>query len=288
MQHRGWSGAWTPWQGVVTPQGWELGATVELMNCVAVTLSQQFFHCMKWNEGMSDCSYPSSTWKRGNCKKALREEEFWGRWQTSWEDITDFWGRFGKQSLSFVPEGQLLDELHMLVYTEWFRRKLRTLSRVVPQFNVFALGLCYSQYLHMYCSQCRTESLHLQGWKRTLRSSGLTVHLPPTLPTKPWNPSCSSLYSGQGHLPPNQCAQGPIQLTLNASKGWSIHSSSGQPVLWPHCLQNIEFLTPNLLACHSGGFSVPVLGEQQWGLKQLHLLFLCLRCLMFLIRNCFF
>ena len=50
---------------------------------------------------------------------------------------------------------------------------------------------------------------------------------------------------GQGHLPPAQVAQSPIQPGLGHCQGWGIHSCSGQPVPVSYHLHCIEFL-PNI------------------------------------------
>jgi len=50
---------------------------------------------------------------------------------------------------------------------------------------------------------------------------------------------------GQGHLPPDQVAQSPLQPGLDHLHGWSIHSFCGQPVPVPHHRLSKEFI-PNI------------------------------------------
>jgi len=50
---------------------------------------------------------------------------------------------------------------------------------------------------------------------------------------------------GQGHLPPDQVAQSPIQPGLEHCQGGDSHSFSGQPVPVPHHPCSEEFI-PNI------------------------------------------
>ena len=69
-----------------------------------------------------------------------------------------------------------------------------------------------------------TESQTGLGWKEPLRSSN------------------SSPLLRQGHLPPDQVAQSPIQPGLECFQGGGIHNLSGQPVPVSHHPPSKEFL----------------------------------------------
>jgi len=81
----------------------------------------------------------------------------------------------------------------------------------------------------------------------------LKYHLVPTPP-----------HHGQGHLPPDQFDQSPIQADIEYWQGGDIHSFSGQPVPGPHHPHSEEFLNlpsfslkplPLVLSLHALGKS---------------------------------
>ena len=78
-----------------------------------------------------------------------------------------------------------------------------------------------------------TQNHRIIGW------SGLEG----TLKIVSFQPTCY----GQGHLPPDQVAQSPIQPGLEHRQGGGSHSFSGQPAApVPHCPHSEEFLSTYL------------------------------------------